>query len=232
MLPWPSSLLKGTLIKRYRRFLADVRLDSGAVVTVHCPNSGAMLGVNMPGLTVYVSRSDNLSRKLPYTLEIVAADGVMVGVNTGIPNKLVLRALQAGMIPELTGYTTIKPEASIGASRLDFKLTSPDRPDCYVEVKNCHLMRTPGLLEFPDGITTRGAKHLQELIQLRGQGARAVMLYIGQRDDLMCFQAAADLDPVYAATLKKAVESGVEAYCYSTSLSQEGIVLHKRIPVI
>ncbi len=224
-------LYKGTLIKRYKRFLADIELETGEVTTAHCPNSGKMLGAASPGMPVYISKSDNPTRKLAYTLEMVVADGILTGVNTGNANRIVKEGLQLQHFPMLSGYDTIKPEAKYGRSRIDFLLTKKEE-QCWVEVKNCHLKRQDSLLEFPDAITSRGVKHLEELIGIKQAGHRAVMLYLGQRSDCERFTIAADLDPAYANALEKAVKAGVEAYCFTCYLSEQAIAVNKEIPIV
>ena len=223
---FPSPLERGRLVQRYKRFFADVILDDGREVTAHCPNPGAMLGLNMPGLPVWLSVSDSPTRKLPHTLELVEADGGLVGVNTMHPNRLVAEALAADAIPELAGYAEIRREVKYGeASRVDFLLTSPDRPPCWLEIKNCHLSRGGGLAEFPDCVAARSLKHLKELSREVEAGARAVMLFVIQRTDCDHFDAAADLDPAYAAGLKAAFGRGVEVLCYGCDISSEAVKL-------
>lgn len=227
-----SPLLPGLLLKRYKRFLADITLDSGEIITAHCANPGALLGGTTPGLRVWVSHHPSPTRKLSYTWQIVEIDGTHVGVNTSLPNGLAEEAILAGRIAELTGYDTLKREVKYGQnSRIDLLLTHADRPPCYVEVKNVHLKRGEAA-EFPDCVTARGAKHLRELEAVVAQGCRAVMLYIIQRSDCSRFQLAADLDPVYASTAAHAFSKGVEAYAYVSTVTPLGIDIDKRIPII
>lgn len=226
---FPQPLQRGVLVRRYKRFFADVLLDEGGEVTAHCPNPGAMLGLNTPGLRAWVSASDKLHRKLPLTLELVEAEGGLVGINTMAPNRLVAEALAAGAIPELAGYPVVRREVRYGeGSRIDFLLEG-ERP-CFLEVKNCHLMRGGGLAEFPDCVTARGARHLRELVREVDAGNRAVMLFVIQRGDCDAFEAAADLDPAYAAGLNDAAARGVEVLCYDCDLSLQGVRLRRRIP--
>lgn len=230
---FPTPLLAGRLLKRYKRFLADVALDGRAdPVTAHCPNPGGMLGLDSPGSPVFLSASDRPSRKLPWTLEIVAADGTLVGINTGLPNHLVAEALAAGRIAELRGYPGVRREVPYGArSRIDLLLEAPGRAPTFVEVKNVHLCRRPGLAEFPDCVTARGAKHLDELAAMARQGARAVMLYVVQRADCQAFALAGDLDPGYAAAFARARAAGVEAYAYACGVERDGIALENPLPL-
>lgn len=225
-------LIPGRLLKRYKRFLADIALDSGEVVTAHCANPGALLGGTMPGLTVWVSYHPSPTRKLEYTWQIVEIDSTHVGINTSLPNNLAEEAIRAGKIAELNGYETLKREVKYGQnSRIDLLLTSPDKLPCYVEVKNVHLKRG-GAAQFPDSVTTRGAKHLRELEAIVAQGSRAVMLYIIQRNDCTHFSFAADLDPVYATTALRAFSQGVEAYAYLCTINPKGIEIQKSIPIV
>jgi sugar fermentation stimulation protein A len=214
-LPFPSPLQFGILKQRYKRFLADIVLDSGQEVTAHCPNSGAMLGIASPGMRVGVSRHDGNGRKHAFTWEVTDDGGVLVGVNTARPNRLAGLALAVGAVPELDGYETIRPEIPVPGGRLDFFLSHGPGPGCYVEVKFAHLKRE-GFLEFPDCRTERGTKHLGILAELAKRGQRAAMLYVGQRDDCEAFRLAADLDPAYAQAFAEAKAAGVEAYCYTT----------------
>ena len=228
---FPQPLARGVLVSRYKRFFADVVLDDGTEITSHCPNPGAMLGLNMPGLPAWVSRSDDPKRKLAHTLELIEVDGGLVGINTLHPNRIVAEALAAGVIPEDAGYATHRREVKYGAnSRVDFLLEHPDRPPCWLEVKNCHLMRTPGLAEFPDCVAARSLKHLRELTAMVEAGQRAVMLFVVQRTDCDIFAACAELDPAYAAGLTAAAASGVEVLAYRCAISPGGVTLADRIP--
>jgi sugar fermentation stimulation protein A len=226
-----SPLQRGTLLARYKRFLADIALDSGETITAHCPNPGAMLGLNTPGLACWVSRSDNAKRKLAHTLELVEADGGLVGINTLHPNRLVAEALAAGVIPELAGYETVRPEVKYGeASRVDFLLSGPGRPACWLEVKNCHLMRSPGLAEFPDCVAARSTRHLRELEAMVAAGDRAVAMFVVQRTDCEAFSACPDLDPAFAAGLAHAADAGVEVLVYGCEISTEAVRIARRMP--
>ncbi|TVR98473.1 MAG: DNA/RNA nuclease SfsA [Rhodospirillales bacterium] len=228
-------LIPGTLIRRYQRFLADVALEgSQDVVTAHCPNSGSMLSVSAPGSPVWLSPADAPGRRLRYTWELVGVNGTLVGINTGRPNRIAAAAIAAGRIPELAGYPMIRREVRVGRnSRIDLMLEAPDRPPCYVEVKNVTLRRGQdgAPVEFPDAVTARGAKHLQELASLAGTGARAVMLYLAQRDDADAFAIAADIDPEYQAGLDAAMAAGVEALCYRCRITTSDIALADRLPL-
>ena len=224
-------LHRATLLRRYKRFLADVRFDDGREETVHVPNSGAMLGVADPGLTAWTSLSASRTRKLAHTLELVAVDGGLVGVNTLAPNRLTAEALAADAIAEVAGYDAVRAEVKYGeASRVDFLLASPGRPACWLEVKNVHLMRRPGLAEFPDCVAARSLRHLRELQARVAAGDRAVMLFVVQRTDCDRFDTAADLDPAYARGLREAFRNGVEVICYGCDITLDAIRLHDRIP--
>ena len=228
---FPQQMTAGVLVRRYKRFLADVILDDGRETTVHVPNPGAMLGLATPGMRVWVSDSGSKTRKLPLTWELVEADGGLVGVNTMNPNRIVAEALIAGAIPELAAYRDFRPEVKYGeASRIDFLLTDPDLPDLWLEVKNCHLMRTPGLAEFPDCVAARSAKHLRELTAMKARGDRAVQLFIVQRMDCQSFDTAGDIDPAYHAALRHAFQAGVEVLCYVCEIDSRGVQLNRRIP--
>ena len=228
------ALLPGRLIQRYKRFLADVDLEDGRKVTAHCANPGAMLGLNTPGLKVWVEPADNPKRKLQFDLQLVElAGGALAGINTAVPNRIVGEALRDGRIPELAGYSEILPEQRYGTnSRVDFLLRSDGAPDCYVEVKNVHLMRDAGLAEFPDSVTSRGAKHLAELANVVAQGARAVMLYVIQREDGDAFSLASDIDPTYAKAFEEACAAGVEALAIRCQITPQQIVARDLVPVL
>lgn len=228
---FPTPLIRGRLIKRYKRFLADVVLEDGTELTAHCPNPGAMLGLNMPGLTVWLSKSPDPKRKLAYTLELVDVDGGLVGINTMHPNRLVAEALAHDAIPELTGYTSHRREVKYGTnSRVDFLLEAEGRPPCWLEIKNCHLMRTPGLAEFPDCVAARSSKHLKELEAMVAAGDRAVALFVVQRMDCTEFAACAELDPVFADALRRSANSGVEVLCYDCHISSQAITVARPLP--
>lgn len=227
----PAPLVRGTLVQRYKRFFADVVLDDGRSVTAHCPNPGAMLGLNTPGLPVWLSRSDAPTRKLPLTLEMVELPTGLAGVNTMRPNRIAEDAITAGAVPELAGYDLCRREVRYdGDSRVDLLLTADGRAPAYVEVKNCHLVREPGLAEFPDCVTARGVKHLKALERVVEAGGQAVMLFVIQRGDCAAFDTADDLDPAYGEALRHAAARGVEVLCYDCQLSVEEIRLRRRIP--
>jgi sugar fermentation stimulation protein A len=228
---FPQPLVRGRLVSRYKRFFADVVLEDGTAVTAHCPNPGAMLGLNTPGLACWLSRSDDPKRKLALTLELVEADGGLVGVNTMHPNRLVAEALAADAIPELAGYATHRREVRYGVnSRVDFLLEHPERPRAWLEVKNVHLRRSGTLAEFPDCVAARSLKHLRELAARVEAGDRAVMLFVVQRTDCDMFEACHDLDPPYAAGLHLAAARGVEVLCYHCDISPEAIRVARRLP--
>ncbi|MBL6928278.1 MAG: DNA/RNA nuclease SfsA [Rhodospirillales bacterium] len=232
---FPDPLLHGRLIKRYKRFLADVELDNGETVTAHCANSGSMLSVNEPGADVWLSPARNPNRKLRYTWELIRIGDALVGINTGHPNALVAEAVAEGKIDELTGYASIRREVKYGRnSRIDLLLEGEGRPPCYVEVKNVTMRRDllgEAPAEFPDSVTARGAKHLDELAQMVKEGCRAVMFYLVQRTDWTGFALAGDIDPTYAERFEAAREAGVEALCYGTRISPEEILVDRPIPL-
>ncbi len=231
---FPSPLISGRLIKRYKRFLADIVLDDGTQITAHCANPGSMMGVAPEGARVWVSRSSNKARKLPFSWELVEINDSLIAINTSNPNKIGAQAIEAGMIPELSGYKSLRREVKYGEnSRIDILLEEGPRaaPTAYVEIKNVHLMREPGLAEFPDSVTSRGAKHLRELALMTSKGFRAVMLYIVQRNDCERFSLARDLDPAYASAFDEAVKAGVDVMCYDCEISTSEVTLRRAIPL-
>jgi sugar fermentation stimulation protein A len=228
---FPGPLERGRLVQRYKRFFADVVMEDGREITAHCPNPGAMLGLNTPGLPVWLSRSDAPKRKLAHTLELVEVDGGLVGVNTMHPNRLVAEALALGLIPELAGYASVRREVNYGTnSRVDFLLESPDRASCWLEIKNCHLSRTAGLAEFPDCVAARSSRHLRELAAMVAEGHRAVALFVVQRTDCEGFLACEELDPVFARTLDEVAAKGVEVLVYACEMAATGVVITRRLP--
>lgn len=226
-----APLIKGTLIQRYKRFLADVALEDGSHVTAHCANPGAMTGLKDPGAEVWLSPATNPARKLKFTWELIRVGDSLVGIHTAHPNAIGEEAIAAGKVPELAGYASLRREVKYGQnSRIDILLEDPARPPCYVEIKNVHLKRS-GPAEFPDSVTKRGAKHLVELGDMVDAGNRAVMFYMVQREDCDSFQIAADIDPEYDAGLKVALERGVEILCYRCKLTTRDIVLDQPIEI-
>jgi sugar fermentation stimulation protein A len=230
-------LTSATLAKRYKRFLADIVLDNGDMMTVHVANPGAMTGLDRPFSRIWISDSQNSLRKFRYSWELVEADfgngPELVGVNTGNPNSLVADVLTTGLIPELRDYTTIKREVKYGTnSRVDFLLEGPKLPACYLEIKNVHLMRSPGLAEFPDSVTERGAKHLDELSEMVARGSRAIQLYIIQIPSAERFAVARDIDKEYAAAFDRARRRGVEMLAWRCAITVEGIDITAPVPVL
>jgi sugar fermentation stimulation protein A len=231
-----APLIPATLVKRYKRFLADVVLPSGETITAHCANPGSMIGLAPPGARVWLSKSDNPNRKLAHSWELIEVDlgggPELVGINTAHPNALAGEALAAGAIPELAGYGTIRREVRYGEnSRVDFLLEDPRRPSCYLEIKNVHLMRRPGLAEFPDAVTKRGAKHLVELSATVAAGARAVMLFLIQIGSAERFALARDIDPAYGRAYDAARRAGVEALARRCRISHAGIDVADVVPI-
>ncbi len=225
-----TKLLSGTLVKRYKRFLADVVLASGEEITVHCPNSGSMKSCAIPGWPVLLSHSDNPKRKYPYTWEMVHNGNCWIGINTGIPNIIVAEAISEGKINALTGYDNLKREVKYGEnSRIDI-LLSRTAEKCYVEVKNVTLVEEDDNYYFPDSVTARGTKHLLELTELVGQRYRSVMFFVIQRSDGKIFKPALHIDPKYTKALQNAYSNGVEIMVYQASVSPDSITITSEIP--
>ena len=220
-----NTFLNGILIKRYKRFFADVQLDNN-IVTAHCPNTGSMMGLLDAGNKVLLSKSDNEKRKLKYTLEVIKLKKSHVGVNTHRTNRIVEKALNDNVFNFVKSITEIRREVKYGEnSKVDFVVTTP-KEEVYIEVKNVTLSREKKTAEFPDAVTIRGSKHLIELAKLKKKGIRAVMLYVIQRDDINNFKIASDIDPIYAKNLKKAMKSGVEVFCYDCKFSKKDISIN------
>ncbi len=226
----PQPLHAGTLIRRYKRFLADVELESGETVTAHCPNSGSMKGCAIPGSRVFLSSSNNPNRKLRYTWELVNINGLWVGINTALPNRLTSEAIKRGTIGELAGYDTIRPEVPYGKnSRIDLLLSNPAGL-CYVEVKNVTLVEG-NAARFPDAVTLRGQKHLHELMRTVREGNRGVIFFVVQRADACALAPADAIDPEYGRLLRLAVNDGVEAIAYQAHVNPEEIYLTRPLQV-
>lgn len=237
--PWPVDfdppLVAGRLVRRYKRFLADVVLADGTAVTAHCPNTGAMLGCDRPDAPVWLRPSAGPRRKLPFTWELVeVGDGTLVGINTHRANSLVGEALEAGRIPALAGYPARRPEVRYGreGSRIDFLLQDPGgAPDCYLEVKNVTAAVTDGVALFPDAVTARGTRHLRELAGEVGAGRRAMVLFCVQRGDVTEVRPADAIDPAYGAALREAAAAGVEVAAWRAAITVAGAALDTPLPV-
>jgi sugar fermentation stimulation protein A len=226
-----TRLIRGTLVQRYKRFLADVRLADGQIVTAHCTNTGSMMGCKQPGSTVYISRSDKQSRKLAYTWEMLQINRAWVGINTLHPNRLVAEAVEAGIILELIGYNTIRREVvTRPGTRLDLCLEGRNGL-CFVEVKNVTLA-VDGVAAFPDAISERGTKHLKELMRLRRKGHRAAVVFVIQRQDCHSFRPADEIDTEYGRWLRRAIKVGVEILPYRARVTWKEIILTDRLPLI
>lgn len=233
---FPSPLVRGVLVKRYKRFLADIKIDDGTTITTAVPNTGSMMGLSAPGTVVWLSISTSATRKYPHTWEMVENDmgagPQLVGINTNHPNGLVSEAIQGSKIKQLKGYASLRREVKYGVnSRIDILLEDPAKARAFVEIKNVHLMRKAGRAEFPDSVTERGVKHLEELSAMVQAGDRAVMLYVIQREDAKSFSLAADVNSAYAKAFEKAAKAGVEALAYRCRLSLTGIELDQEIAI-
>lgn len=227
-------LIVGTLLRRYQRFLTEVELDDGTVLTAVCPNTGSMLGCCTPGNRVWLSQSDAPTRKYRHTWEMVEVGKVKVGINTGLPNKLVREAIEHGVLAELGGYQSLRGEVPFGSerSRIDFLLQDEQRADCYVEVKNVTAAVEHGVALFPDAVSARGSKHLRELMRVTAAGRRAVLVYCVQRGDVAEVRPADAIDPLYGRTLRAAVAAGVEVLAYRAKVTIREVVLRERIGVV
>ncbi len=227
---FPTPLIPGTLIERYKRFLADVRLNDGTLVTAHCTNTGSMLGCNEPGSQVYLSEQHGRNRKLPYTWELIRVGRTLVGINTLVANRLAREGIESGVVKELQGYPRLRAEVPTRpGSRLDFLLEDANR-QCYVEVKNVTLV-VERVATFPDAVSERGTRHLKELMRLRRRGHRAVLLFVIQRADIHAFRPADEIDAEYGRWLRRAVKAGVEIYPYRANVTARSIVLKEGVPL-
>jgi sugar fermentation stimulation protein A len=230
---FPKKLVEGRLIRRYKRFLADIQLPD-EVITAACPNTGSMMGCADAGSRVWLSESERLTRKYRHTWEIVEVGKVMIGINTSLPNALVEEAIGAGTIAELAGYASLRREVAFGEerSRVDLLLEGPGKKPCYVEVKNVTAAASRGVALFPDCVSERGAKHLRELMRLKAAGLRPVQLYCVQRGDVNEVRPADGIDPQYGRTLREALAAGVEVLAYRAKVTPGEIRLEERIPVV
>ena len=227
-----TPLIAARLIRRYKRFLADVRLPDGTQAVAHCPNPGSMMGMADEGIKIWLEPNDDPRKKLKYGWRLIEQDdGHFVGVDTGVPNRVVGPALLAHQIAGLPPYDAVRAEVKYAdKSRIDFLLS--DAVDTYVEVKSVTLSRTAGLAEFPDSVTARGAKHLEALTQMVAQGHRAVMFYMVQRTDCAALSLAADIDPAYAAAFARATKAGVQVLAYDCEIDPKGVTLRRPMPFV
>lgn len=230
---YSRKLVEGRLIRRYKRFLADIQLPDG-VITAACPNTGSLMGCCEAGSRVWLSESDSATRKYRHTWELIEVGKVMVGINTALPNALVSEAITNGTIGELSGYASIRREVAFGEerSRVDLLLEGAGREDCYVEVKNVTAAASRGVALFPDCVSERGSKHLRELIRLKARGLRPVQLYCVQRGDVKEVRPADGIDHEYGRTLREAIAAGVEVLAYRAKVTTREIRLAERIPVV
>ena len=221
-------LLQGTLIKRYKRFFVDIKYQN-KTITAHCPNSGSMMGLLNAGNKVWFSKSDNPKRKLKYTLQIIEVNNKMVGINTHLTNKIILESLKEKKIKSLINFNNIKPEVNFSDNtRFDFLIYN-NKNKCFLEVKNVTLVRKNNIAEFPDAVTSRGTKHLKELINAKKKGYKSFILYLIQREDCKSFKIAKDIDEEYKITYEKAQKKGVKILCYDCKLNNEEIKINNKI---
>ena len=223
-----NKLIPGQFIKRYKRFFVDVKIK-GKIITAHCPNTGSMCGLLKKGNKVWLTKSNNLKRKLKYTLQIIQDKKTKVGVNTHLTNKIVLEALQNNLIKNFNKEIEIKPEAKFGSNtRFDFLITN-NKMKAFIEVKNVTLSRKKGIAEFPDSITARGLKHIKELIKAKEKDYKIYILYLIQRNDCNIFKIAEDIDPEYSDSLSKAVKKKLKVLCFDCKFSPKGIKLNQKV---
>ena len=226
-----NELIEATILKRYKRFLSDIKLSSGEIINAHVPNTGRMDTCWEPGWKVYLSHHDNPKRKMKYTLELTSNGDTLIGVNTAFTNKIALEALENKLIPELANFDQVYPERKVLDSRIDFYLESTSTNEtAFVEVKNATLVKDKQVL-FPDAVSVRGQKHIRDLIELKSQGHRAAMLYVVNREDALSFSTADEIDPIYGKLLKEAQSLGVEIYAYSCKITPQEITLTRKLEV-
>ena len=230
---YPQPLIPATLLRRYKRFLADMAMPDGRQITVHCANPGSMLSLAVAGRRCWLSHHAGTGRKLDHSWELEEAPGGCIGINTARANPVVAEALAAGAIPELAGWPVMRREVPDGdGSRLDFHLSGEDGSECWLEVKSVTMSRQPGLAEWPDARSTRGARHLQALSRLANAGAKATLLFLAQRPDCTAFRIARDIDPGYAAAMAATDRAKVRILAYDCAVSPEGIVLRKPLTIL
>ncbi|CAM2006969.1 DNA/RNA nuclease SfsA [Acanthopleuribacter pedis] len=230
---WPGEVHEASFLRRYKRFFADFQKPDGTLITAHCPNTGSMATCTAENARSWVTFHDDPKRKLAYSWQAIELADGWTGINTGLANRLVQEAIETGVVDELQGYPTLKREQRYGEnSRIDFLLSAPDRADCYVEVKNVTLLLEPGLAGFPDAVTKRGTKHVQELAAVRRMGGRAVLFFCVQRASIERVTVAEAFDPEYAACLRAAVAEGLEVYAYRADFDQQGVRLTTQLPVV
>jgi len=230
---YPHALIPATLLLRYKRFLADMRMEDGSEITVHCANPGSMLSLAVAGRRCWLSHHVGTARKLEYSWELEEAPTGCIGINTARANSVVAEALAAGAIPELAGWPVVRREVPDGdASRLDFHLSGGDGPDCWLEVKSVTMSREAGLAEWPDAKSSRGARHLEALSRLAGGGAKATLLFLAQRPDCSAFRVAGDIDPAYAAALARVDRTKVRILAYDCTVSPDGIDFRKPLTIL
>ena len=227
-----TSLIPARLIRRYKRFLADMRLEDGREITAHCANPGSMMGLKDEGQLCWLEPNDDPKKKLKYGWRLVDHEnGHFTGVDTSMPNRELKAAFMAHDVPEVADYATVRPEVKYGEnSRVDFLLTDDDKPDLWLEVKSVTLCRTPGLAEFPDSVTARGTKHLNDLAEQARRGDRAMLFYLVQRTDCTSVTLADGIDPTYAQAFRAARKAGLEVLAYTCKITPKGITLNAHVP--
>ena len=225
-----NKLISGQFVKRYKRFFVDVKIN-GKIITAHCPNTGSMYGLLKKGNKVWLTKSKNPNRKLKYTLQIIQDKKTKVGVNTHLTNKIILHALENNLISEFNAKIQIKPETKLGKNKkFDFLITK-NTSKAFIEVKNVTLSRKKNVAEFPDAVTSRGLKHIEELVKASKKGYKIYILYLIQRNDCKIFKIANDIDPKYSDSLSKAVKKNLNILCFDCKFSSKGIKLNQKVKI-